>query len=748
VISRGETSALRLAAWNGIAWLALAAYGFVSTSIVFRAGGEAGFGVWATISALRTILTFIDGGLAMGVTRDVVLSDRGDPSARSRIASAATIYVAFGVLVGAAGLLGSTVPGSLLALEPDAMRTAQALTALLGIEAGFAIALSPVTAALRGRQRFDVLAAGAVVQTLVGTALLITLVGRFGLVGAGLAVLVARAIGALVYIWPLWAFRVTALRWPSYGDIRQIARFALPLWVSAAAAAAGLSVDVPLVGGIYGAAMAGAFGVGAAAPAVAVGAVWVLIDTLFPRLVALGGSTLNPLLRSLVLVGSLFAGLGFGAMILHAGTILRLWVGEAPALAEDVMRLYAVAWAANIPAHVLSLGAIAHGRHGMLIPIVIVEAAGNLFISVVLILTVGPVGPAIGTLVTIALSNLVVVPLILGSKLSLGVRSVLGSAAVGFGLGSAFALLAWLIARDVSNELIRLALGVGIPAAAGGGVVHLFRTTRFIQRLPGVLFLGGWRVLLSERRERRESLTTRQLAAPEIWLPDRKPLVTVRIATYNRGRLVAERALASVSRQTYKNLEILVVGDACDAITENAVRSFPDRRIRFHNLARRGVYPADPSYRWMVAGASPMNWALENLAGEWIAPLDDDDEFTEDHIEVLLEACMERRAEFAYGIAEVEGVDGTWGRVGSWPLEHGQIVHASVFYGTHLRNFKHSFDSWRIEEPGDWNLWKRMRNAGVSMTFIDRVVCRHYVEHRDVSSDIELTVSRLSQQGI
>src|SRR5207302_6732910 len=121
-----------------------------------------------------------------------------------------------------------------------------------------------------------------------------------------------------------------------------------------------------------------------------------------------------------------------------------------------------------------------------------------------------------------------------------------------------------------------------------------------------------------------------------------------------------DRAIASALSQTHSNIEILVVGDGCDDATEKAVRSVRDSRLRFENLPERGRYPEQSPYRWMVAGTAPMNRALDLARGEWIAPLDDDDEFTADHVEVLLDACRARDLEFAYGIAEAETDDGQW----------------------------------------------------------------------------------------
>ena len=52
-----------------------------------------------------------------------------------------------------------------------------------------------------------------------------------------------------------------------------------------------------------------------------------------------------------------------------------------------------------------------------------------------------------------------------------------------------------------------------------------------------------------------------------------------------------------------------------------------DPRVRFHNLRRRGKYPANAMRRWMVAGTGAANQALRSARGDYITHLDDDDEF-------------------------------------------------------------------------------------------------------------------------
>jgi hypothetical protein len=233
-----------------------------------------------------------------------------------------------------------------------------------------------------------------------------------------------------------------------------------------------------------------------------------------------------------------------------------------------------------------------------------------------------------------------------------------------------------------------------------------------------------------ERIDDRQRLSDLRSGRHGPWPPvgDENPLVTIRIATYNRGQLVADRAIASAVAQTYPNLEILVVGDHCDAATEMAVKSVDDPRIKFINLAERGRYPADPTLRWMVAGTTPMNAALAVARGSWIAPCDDDDELTPDHVEVLLETARSRRLEFVWSAAKWEVKPGEWKIVGNGSFHHGSFSHGSVFYASGLRFFRHNERSWKIMQPADWDMWSRMQKAGVIMGFLDQVTYIHFAE--------------------
>ncbi|MEP1123852.1 MAG: glycosyltransferase [Ilumatobacter sp.] len=207
---------------------------------------------------------------------------------------------------------------------------------------------------------------------------------------------------------------------------------------------------------------------------------------------------------------------------------------------------------------------------------------------------------------------------------------------------------------------------------------------------------------------------------------DGEPLVTVRIATRNRPDELVERALASATRQTYERLDILVVGDDCDERTARAVASIADDRIRFVNLPVMGRYPESGVDRWRVAGCKPMNAALLLAAGSWIAPLDDDDEFTHDHVEVLLNHARRERLEFVWSDTEQLCSTGVVGRIGKNRMERGATTHGAVLYSAGLFFMEYSATAYRLHEPADWNLWKRMSLIGVRMGYLPTVTYRYW----------------------
>ena len=136
---------------------------------------------------------------------------------------------------------------------------------------------------------------------------------------------------------------------------------------------------------------------------------------------------------------------------------------------------------------------------------------------------------------------------------------------------------------------------------------------------------------------------------------DDNPLVTVCVPTFNRGAILVERAVESVLSQTHTNLELMIVGDHCTDDTEHLLSKISDPRLRFLNLpSRKKSYRQNIENHWLVGGATPANAAMELAAGKWIARVDDDDTWTNDHIEKLLKFAIDGNYEFVSALYEEE----------------------------------------------------------------------------------------------
>jgi len=105
----------------------------------------------------------------------------------------------------------------------------------------------------------------------------------------------------------------------------------------------------------------------------------------------------------------------------------------------------------------------------------------------------------------------------------------------------------------------------------------------------------------------------------------RNPFVTVVIPTRNRQDLVG-RAVRSVLLQTITDLEVIVVVDGPDPSTVSALEIIrgADARLRVLALPQN------------LGGSDARNAGINNAKGEWIALLDDDDEWLPQKLEKQL----------------------------------------------------------------------------------------------------------------
>ena len=203
--------------------------------------------------------------------------------------------------------------------------------------------------------------------------------------------------------------------------------------------------------------------------------------------------------------------------------------------------------------------------------------------------------------------------------------------------------------------------------------------------------------------------------------------VSAIIPTYMRNDILLSRALPSILRQTVPVDEILIIMDGVDdEVYSDLLRRLPtDERIWVKNIDRP-VYPEWHGDQWLVLGWMARNTGLDLATSDYVAPLDDDDEWTDDHIELLLAAINSTGADFAYGMA----VTPSGQQYGHWPPSGCNFTDGSQVYRRDL-GYRYDPECIARGKAADQDLWDRMAIEGrVKFTFVPKLVHRYYPNPR------------------
>lgn len=205
------------------------------------------------------------------------------------------------------------------------------------------------------------------------------------------------------------------------------------------------------------------------------------------------------------------------------------------------------------------------------------------------------------------------------------------------------------------------------------------------------------------------------------------PCVTAVINTFERGDLL-DRALASVLEQTYTDFEVLVIHDGpADQRTidvcEKYYELFDAKEIDFAFMGLQ----ENSGYQCV-----PKNVGVTHARGDYIAYLDDDNEWTPNHLSVLVSAIEEgdQWPDFVYGrrlyVADGDAPAELQDKVGQSPLVPITQATLEGLAQSPLNNFIDTSDTlisrgamWMLHEKtgmmwnegkrrfGDWELFTR-----------------------------------------
>ena len=221
-----------------------------------------------------------------------------------------------------------------------------------------------------------------------------------------------------------------------------------------------------------------------------------------------------------------------------------------------------------------------------------------------------------------------------------------------------------------------------------------------------------------------------------------EPLISVYVPTFNRSKILIDRAVTSVLEQSYKNFEFVIVGDICTDNTEQQLKKVNDKRIKFINLVykKSKVFKNNKEALWMAGNVRAANYASNLCKGEWLARIDDDQIWTKDHLETLLNFSNKNNLEFCSALHEgiVDGkkihdkgvscysdyfkTKNLKKKIKFNDPRIGDI--ASWFYRSYIKNFKFNENCWRksYNRVNDIDLVVRLISIGVEFGYIHKLI--------------------------
>jgi O-antigen/teichoic acid export membrane protein len=494
---------------RGIAWrytcqAVSAAGGLFLVGFAFRKLGASTYGAYALVITVLGLLGTVDYGLNMSVVRAAA---RDNPSfslqetaqARRDVQVANSAYGAMGAI---ALLVSAASIPVLVAVKSRNVAGTYALPVTVGL-VGLSVALSLATSAYTGlptgRQQFHVPAISGILGVMANIAVVVPTLAMLGLPSLGLGLLANALVSATFpAVWlkmrePWFHLLPGRARWT---EVRRVGSFAMPLLVISIYGQVIAATDLVVVGAVATAAVVAFYKVGNLAPGQAVSWLFNGYDTIFPSLAGTQDkSGQEEATLFLTRVTSYIAGSSFCTMVLLRADVVTVLVGHRSILAEEVLLVFCGVWLINIPVHGLMLLLIARGRQGVFIPLVAAEAIANLALTVVFAVVIGPIGAALATLVTIVVTNVIVLPILVRKEIaSMTSWRIAGNGFACGGIGAAVAAAAMLPMLVLGVGWARLTAGL-----AEAGAVSI---------LVGFLLLGriGRETLLAMFKRRDPSV--------------------------------------------------------------------------------------------------------------------------------------------------------------------------------------------------------------------------------------------------
>lgn len=206
------------------------------------------------------------------------------------------------------------------------------------------------------------------------------------------------------------------------------------------------------------------------------------------------------------------------------------------------------------------------------------------------------------------------------------------------------------------------------------------------------------------------------------------PILSIVIPCYNSGATL-ENTLISVLKQSFQNWEAIIVNDGSTDNVEEIAMKYLDLDSRFVYLKKKNG-----------GLGSARNHGIKNAKGDFILPLDSDNEIEPDFITHALTVFEEnKKIGVIYGNAQLFGE-----RAGVWKLEefnlekmlaHNYIDACAIFKKVLWETAGGYDENMPHQGHEDWDFWIALANINAEFYYLDEVTFKYYVsKHSMINS--------------
>ncbi|MBI5267809.1 MAG: oligosaccharide flippase family protein [candidate division Zixibacteria bacterium] len=466
-------------------WSALVirlAVGLVFVPYIAASLGPSRYGVWTVLFQIINYLALLDFGFEKAVVTFVAsFWGKGDHDGINRtLATSSRLYLWFGLAAFAGACLSAwLLLPHLRAESTEVLREGQMALVIIGLFTALRFWFTPVTAALGGFQRYDVVTSAQVVEDVVRTIVMIVLLGQgYGLVALALAVLGFGFVRMGISIWllkctfPQW--RLTVSKDPALAkDLFSYSRITFGITIAWLII---FNTDSIILGFMASTVAAGVF-----APAAQL-ALYSrhLINAIGTPLTAAaahagGAADLNQSRERYLKLFGVASYAGFAMMAgvaLYAEPFVKLWLPAGFEETARAMIILAAGSAAFLP-HILSNAMLfALNRHRYLLITVAIEAGLKLVLAIALVGKYQVTGIALANAIPQVVIYIAVYPVLAGRAIGISPSLLIGRQFRTAVLAIVFTLLpgkliglAW--SADNWVTLVASMVGAAVISAAG-----------------------------------------------------------------------------------------------------------------------------------------------------------------------------------------------------------------------------------------------------------------------------------------